>query len=507
MIFEDGANVNVSDNYVRGIFNNGNISVGNTTTIMNNGMVTGSETVRVGVGGGIYNRDTVTIADGVQLYNNHARIEADDIYNAKEATLTFNAKTDSDWTLDGTPDCNGAIHAIDGWYDDSESNRWNAHKRSYHTDKLAEKTVMPVTGLKALKAAHGLNFIINKVDGDDKLITTDTAEFVLTKEVENAGEKQTVYYQETNGTVEWVPNQDEATELITSNGSVTVTNLPEGDYSIVEIEAPTGYQLAEKAMPITIDYEKNNPMVVNFVNKVEQGAIEGYIFEDVADAEKDIARDNIYVETDDKALSGISVMLYKMQADGKTYKFAGETTTSENGYYKFDNLIPDSEYFVYVERPAAYNRNCAYAYTDTKTNGHRFKTSDMVTGENGNALYCSDIITVVANETACANAGFYYASSGGGGSTTDPDPDKPTVDIPDPDVPLTEPDVPEEPIIDIDEPEVPLTDVPGEEVELDEPEVPLGDAPKTGDAAPVVGLVGLMVAAVIGLAITRRKLN
>ena len=83
---------------------------------------------------------------------------------------------------------------------------------------------------------------------------------------------------------------------------------------------------------------------------------------------------------------------------------------------------------------------------------------------------------------------------------TKPGPDEPTVDIPDP-------DVPEEPTVDIDEPKVPLTDVPGEEVELGEPEVPLGDAPKTGDVAPVVGLVGLMAAAVIGLAITRRKLN
>ncbi|MFR6292119.1 MAG: SpaA isopeptide-forming pilin-related protein [Peptococcaceae bacterium] len=507
---QNNSNLIVENNKQGGIYVSGLLSqdeTSNVSVIQNELTVTGK--YNTGKGGGISNIGNVCLNKNAKVYNNHATVAGDDIYNADNATITFGA-TGDDWVLDGDEDgldCNSEAHAIDGWYDDSESNRWNAHEPTYHTDKLAEDTTMPITGLKALKAAHGLNFVINKVDEKSSLITTDAAKFVLTKEAGNVGEKQTVYYQETNGTINWVPNQDEATELITSNGSVTVTNLPEGDYSIVEIEAPTGYQLAEKAMPITIDYEKNNPMVVNFVNKVEQGAIEGYIFEDVADAEKDIARDNIYVETDDKALSGISVMLYKMQADGKTYKFAGETTTSENGYYKFDNLIPDSEYFVYVERPAAYNRNCAYAYTDTKTNGHRFKTSDMVTGENGNALYCSDIITVVANETACANAGFYYASSGGGGSTTDPDPDKPTVDIPDPDVPLTEPDVPEEPIIDIDEPEVPLTDVPGEEVELDEPEVPLGDAPKTGDAAPVVGLVGLMVAAVIGLAITRRKLN
>lgn len=151
----------------------------------------------------------------------------------------------------------------------------------------------------------------------------------------------------------------------------------------------------------------------------QAGAIEGYVFNDV---EFENQRDNIYKAADDTELADVKVSLYQMYDGSNKYFLAGETATDANGYYRFDNLIPDSKYFVYVERPAAYNRNCAYAYTDTKTNGHRFKTSDMVTGENGNALYCSDIITVVANETACANAGFYYASSGGGGSTTDPDP-------------------------------------------------------------------------------------
>ena len=85
-----------------------------------------------------------------------------------------------------------------------------------------------------------------------------------------------------------------------------------------------------------------------------------------------------------------------------------------------------------------------------------------------------------------------------------PDPEKPPVEIPDPDVPLVEP---EDPTTEIDEPDVPLVE-PGTPVEeIEEPEVPLGDAPKTGDAAPIVGLVGLLVVAVAGLVVTRRKFN
>ena len=88
------------------------------------------------------------------------------------------------------------------------------------------------------------------------------------------------------------------------------------------------------------------------------------------------------------------------------------------------------------------------------------------------------------------------------------DPEKPPVEITDPDVPLVEP---EDPTTEIDESDVPLVE-PGTPVEppveeIDEPEVPLGDAPKTGDAAPIVGLVGLLIAAVAGLVVTRRKFN
>ena len=94
----------------------------------------------------------------------------------------------------------------------------------------------------------------------------------------------------------------------------------------------------------------------------------------------------------------------------------------------------------------------------------------------------------------------------------DPDPvDPPEVIIPDPEPPLVEPEEPTvdptEPTEEITDPDVPLIDVPGEEVEIPEPEVPLGDAPKTGDTNNAVPFVVLMMAAGLGLVITRRRFN
>ena len=110
---------------------------------------------------------------------------------------------------------------------------------------------------------------------------------------------------------------------------------------------------------------------------------------------------------------------------------------------------------------------------------------------------------------------FVNTFNGGGGDNGDGGntgkeeiPTDPDEEIDEPEVPKTEPteeptEKPtEEPIV---EPEVPLIDVPGETIE--EPEVPLGDAPKTGDSSNAVPFVVLMMVAVAGLMVTRRKFN
>lgn len=173
--FEEGANVNVSNNYVRGFSNFGTLNINSQAVIKNNGTLANGEAEndrRVALGGGIYNGGTVNMAGGVQLYNNHSNTAGDDIYNEEGATLTFGTVGDK-WILS---DCNDKIY---GWYDDSTSNRWNAH----HTAKLhivefdptamnfkdistiesdTEKTEKEVAPL-ALKAAHPLLYKVSYV--------------------------------------------------------------------------------------------------------------------------------------------------------------------------------------------------------------------------------------------------------------------------------------------------------------------------------------------------------
>ncbi|MEE0748703.1 S-layer homology domain-containing protein, partial [Evtepia sp.] len=50
-------------------------------------------------------------------------------------------------------DCNGASHAIDGWYDDSAGSRWNAHSVPTHVKEFTVGSAA-VHDLLALKAAH-----------------------------------------------------------------------------------------------------------------------------------------------------------------------------------------------------------------------------------------------------------------------------------------------------------------------------------------------------------------
>lgn len=118
-----------------------------------------------GYGGGLYvgygdNYDpSVTLPANAVIYNNHSLVGGDDIYVSEGVngpSLTF-GKVGAGWTLDGEPDCEDAI---DGWYDDSEDSRWEAHTAPYHAEEFTDfeqlTGVATVQGLTALKAAHGL---------------------------------------------------------------------------------------------------------------------------------------------------------------------------------------------------------------------------------------------------------------------------------------------------------------------------------------------------------------
>ena len=166
---EDGAIVNITDNYMRALANNGTAYIGNTTNIMNNGMVNPNYgKISAVYGGGIFNSGILTIAEGVNIYNNHAEVAADDIYNAEGAIIDFKDVKDN-WILD---DCDDKIN---NWYDDSENNRWNAHsdkEEELHVDDV--KSGKYETGF-SIKAAHNLKakVIARYVDQDGNVLAEE----------------------------------------------------------------------------------------------------------------------------------------------------------------------------------------------------------------------------------------------------------------------------------------------------------------------------------------------
>lgn len=162
-IVESGAEITLTDNYCSGLSNNGNVTFeeGAKLTITGNVNDKGSTSN----GGGIYNSGAsanLVLPSTAVIYNNHADTAGDDIFNNTTSKITF-GEVGSDWVLD---DCNDPI---DGWYDDSEGARWEAHTAPYHAEEQGMRGVGTITGLVALKAAHGLL----PVDPDDNPPSSD----------------------------------------------------------------------------------------------------------------------------------------------------------------------------------------------------------------------------------------------------------------------------------------------------------------------------------------------
>ena len=142
--------VTTNNNYRNGIENYGILTFdeGVKLTVMKN-----SEPDN---GGGVYNTGTLTLPSDAIIYNNHAIKAGDDIYSTGK--IIFGG-VGSDWWLDGAPDCDGKIHKIDGWYDDAEGNRWQAHKDNAENHIVSVDPNKILTDNVAVKAAHGANAV------------------------------------------------------------------------------------------------------------------------------------------------------------------------------------------------------------------------------------------------------------------------------------------------------------------------------------------------------------
>lgn len=222
---EDGVDLQVEYNQESGVVN-----VENSKLTLLSGRVRYNTTNNLyGYGGGLRNYGEATLSDDVQLYNNHARLAGDDIENGAYATITFGV-TGSDWALDGYPDC---YHPIDGWYDDSVNDRWNAHK-----DEAGLHMVLtqPGTyyGSMSLKAAHGPTgtLIVHKQTTGEQLVDDCDAVFTFVLTLDD----------ETINTV-----NDERYGVRFENGKATFT-LKDGESKTIEnLPVRMGYTITEQS--------------------------------------------------------------------------------------------------------------------------------------------------------------------------------------------------------------------------------------------------------------------
>ena len=277
---ETGAIVSACNNGYYGIFNNkgtftvengvdlqveynkesGVVNVENSKLTLLSGCVRYNTTNDLyGYGGGLRNYGEATLSDDVQLYNNHAAKGGDDIENGATATITF-GPTGRGWALDGEPDC---YDFITGWYDDSETTRWNAHGDEADLHMVLVAPVNSYTGPLSLKAAHGSIGSLT--------VCKETLGELLPSDYDTAFTFELTLDDDTITTIndKWcgVPFKNgKASFTLKSGESITLSNLPAGiGYTITET-AQDGWTLLNLNPAETGVVPQNDTAKVVFTN-------------------------------------------------------------------------------------------------------------------------------------------------------------------------------------------------------------------------------------------------
>lgn len=258
---KSGADLKVEENTGSGILNGRNATLNlNAGSIQRNNARYGvRDAGYVAQGGGIQNWGTAILSDDVELYNNHATSAGDDIYNVDGATITF-GDTGKGWTLDGEPDC---YDFITGWYDDSETTRWNAHGDEADLHMVLVAPVNSYTGPLSLKAAHGsIGSLTVCKETLGELLPSDydtafTFELTLDDDTITTNDDKWCGVPFKNG---------KASFTLKSGESITLSNLPAGiGYTITET-AQDGWTLLNLNPAETGVVPQNDTAKVVFTN-------------------------------------------------------------------------------------------------------------------------------------------------------------------------------------------------------------------------------------------------
>lgn len=112
------------------------------------------------------------------------------------------------------------------------------------------------------ETVYTAQLIIDKYDSKDQDNKLDGAEFVLKND---KGE----FYKYENEVVSWVANQDEATVIVTDDeGAADIKGLKDGEYSLLEIKAPEGYNLLDNEVAVTVAGDITDVETLTITSKV-----------------------------------------------------------------------------------------------------------------------------------------------------------------------------------------------------------------------------------------------
>lgn len=280
-------------------------------------------------GGGLRNYSTATLSDDVQLYNNHAKVGGDDIENGDGATITFGV-TGSDWALDGAPDC---YHPIDGWYDDYETTRWNAHAEDEADLHMVLTQPGTYTTPLSLKAAHGPtgSLIVHKQTTGEMLVDDCDAvfTFVLTLDDENINtvndERYGVRFENGKATFTLKDGESKTIENLPVRMGYTITEQSKGGWLLARVDGD-----AEGKVPYRATAE------IAFVNEKQTATGSLVVTKELAgelDADDADTVFNFMLMLDDNTITTADAEEYGVQFENGIASFSlkgGESITIAN---------------------------------------------------------------------------------------------------------------------------------------------------------------------------------